>query len=41
MTDQGRQLLAEDKIKQDPEYGAVQAATTYMDALESAVGSGS
>lgn len=38
MTDQGRQLLAGDKVKKNPEYGAVQAATTYMNALEQAVG---
>lgn len=41
MTDQGRQLIAEDKIKQGKEYGAVQAATTYMQALQQAVGGGS
>lgn len=38
MTAQGRQQLAADAIKQNPEYGAVQAATTYMDALLGAVG---
>lgn len=30
-------LLAEDQIKADPEYGAVQASTTYMNAFENAV----
>lgn len=39
MTDQGRQQLAEDEIKKKKEYGATQAATTYMQALEQAVGS--
>lgn len=38
ITDQGRQLLAEDQIKKGKEFGATQAATTYMNALESAVG---
>lgn len=38
MTDQGRALLASDAIKKGKEYGATQAATTYMNALESAVG---
>lgn len=37
MTDQGREYLAEQRIKSNPEYGATQAATTYMSALESAV----
>lgn len=40
VTDQGRQLLAEDKIKQGKEYGAVQAATTYENALQAAVNGG-
>jgi hypothetical protein len=30
-------LLAEDQIKADPEYGAVQASTTYMNAFENAI----
>lgn len=38
MTDNGRALLAEDEAKRNPEYGATQAATTYMSALESAIG---
>lgn len=37
MTDQGRQQLAEDEIKKTKEYGATQASTTYLNALESAV----
>ncbi|MGN6127879.1 MAG: hypothetical protein ACTHON_15060 [Humibacter sp.] len=40
MTDQGRALLASDEIKKKAEYGATQAATTYMQALQQAVGSG-
>lgn len=39
ITDQGRQQLAADEIKRGKEYGATQAATTYMNALEQAVGS--
>lgn len=38
MSDQGRQQLAMDEIKKKKEYGATQAATTYMNALEQAVG---
>lgn len=37
MTDQSRQLLAADEIKKKAEYGAVQAATTYQNALDQAV----
>lgn len=37
MTDQGRQQLAADEIKKKAEYGATQASTTYLNALESAV----
>lgn len=37
MTDAGRQYLAEQQIKANPEFGATQAATTYMNALESAI----
>jgi len=37
MTDQGRLQLAEDEIKGKKEYGATQAATTYMGALMNAV----
>lgn len=37
MTDEGRQYLAEQRIQGMPEYGATQAATTYMNALESAI----
>jgi len=39
MTDQGRAQLAQDQIKKKPEYANVQAATTYMNALQQAVGS--
>lgn len=38
ITDQGRQQLASDEIKKRPEYGATQAATTYMNELQAAVG---
>jgi len=38
VTADGQQLLAEDQIKKGKEYGAVQAATTYMNALQNAVG---
>lgn len=38
MTDQGRAELAQDQIKKKPEYANVQAATTYMNALNQAVG---
>lgn len=38
MTDQGRAQLAMDAIKKKKEFGATQAATTYTNALESAVG---
>lgn len=37
ITDQGRAQLAEDEIKKGKEYGAVQAATTYQNALNQAV----
>jgi len=37
ITDQGRQQLAADEIKKKAEYGATQASTTYLNALESAV----
>lgn len=40
MTDAERGQLAEDRIKGGKEYGATQAATTYMNALQSAVGGG-
>jgi hypothetical protein len=40
MTADGQQLLAEDEIKKKKEYGATQAATTYMNALQNAVGGG-
>lgn len=40
MTDAERAQLAEDRVKQGKEYGATQAATTYMNALQSAVGGG-
>lgn len=40
MTADGQQLLAEDAIKKKAEYGATQAATTYMNALQAAVGGG-
>lgn len=33
----GKALLASDQAKKNPEYGAYQAATTYMNALDSAV----
>lgn len=39
VTDSGRQQLAENEIKKGKEYGATQAATTYMNALQQAVGS--
>lgn len=38
MTADGQQLLAEDQLKKGKEYGAVQAATTYENALLAAVG---
>jgi hypothetical protein len=38
MTAEGRAQLAMDAIKKKKEYGATQAATTYMNALDSAVG---
>jgi hypothetical protein len=37
LTDQARQQIAADQIKANPEYGATQAATTYMDALHRAI----
>lgn len=37
MTDDARALLASDAAKKKPEYGAYQAATTYMNALDQAV----
>lgn len=40
MTDDERALLAADQLKKGKEYGAYQAATTYMNALQSAVGGG-
>lgn len=40
MTDDERAQLAQDEIKKKPEYGATQAATTYMNALDAAVGGG-
>lgn len=39
MTADGQALLASDEIKKKKEYGATQAATTYMNALLGAVGS--
>lgn len=41
MTDQGQAQIVEDQVKGKKEYGATQAATTYMTALENAVGKGS
>lgn len=40
MSADAQQLLAEDEIKKGKEYGATQAATTYMNALQAAVGGG-
>jgi hypothetical protein len=40
VTDSDRQFLGEQQIKGTKEYGAFQAATTYMGALESLVGGG-
>lgn len=40
MTPQGQAQLAADQIKKSKEYGATQAATTYMNALESTVKAG-
>jgi hypothetical protein len=37
MTADGQALLASDEIKKKKEYGATQAATTYMNALLRAV----
>lgn len=37
---QGKQYLLEQKAKQNPEYGATQAATTYMAATERAIWGG-
>lgn len=37
MSDDARALLASDEAKKKPEYGAYQAATTYMHALDQAV----
>lgn len=37
LTADARAMIAEDRIKADPEYGAVQAATTYMNAFENAI----
>jgi hypothetical protein len=37
MTAEEQQQLAIDAIKKKPEYAQVQAATTYANALESAV----
>jgi hypothetical protein len=39
MTADGQALLASDAIKKKAEYGATQASTTYLNALEQAVGS--
>lgn len=41
VTSEGQQQLASDAIKKKKEYGATQAATTYMNALQAAVGGGS
>lgn len=38
VTSDGQALLAQDQIKKGKEYGATQAATTYMDAISKAVG---
>lgn len=38
MSDDARALLARDEIEKKPEYGAFQAATTYQNALNAAVG---
>ncbi|AWN05112.1 hypothetical protein SEA_VORVOLAKOS_10 [Streptomyces phage Vorvolakos] len=35
-----RQLMAVEDVKQDPEYGAYQAATTYFDAMMQMIGGG-
>lgn len=40
MTPQGQAQLAADQVKNSKEYGATQAATTYMNALESTVKAG-
>jgi hypothetical protein len=40
VTADGKAQLAADEIKRTKEYGATQAATTYMNALTSAVGGG-
>lgn len=40
VTSQGQAQLAADRIKNTKEYGATQAATTYMNALQSAVRGG-
>jgi len=37
VTAEGRQYLAEQRVKGSKEYASVQAATTYMNALESAI----
>lgn len=37
LTAAGRQMIEQNKIKKDDEYGAYQAATTYQNALESLV----
>lgn len=37
MTDDARALLAADRAKANPQYGAYQAATTYQNALDQAV----
>lgn len=37
VSEDAKALLAQDQAKANPEYGAVQAATTYANALESAV----
>lgn len=40
ITSQGAAMLAEQQARQNPEYGAYQAATTYMNALRQALGLG-
>jgi hypothetical protein len=38
ITSQGASMLAMQQARQNPEYGAYQAATTYMNALKQAIG---
>lgn len=40
MTEAGRQQLLKDKLKENPEYGAFQAATTYANATKKAIWGG-